>query len=426
MKTLSGLKSLCMGAALLAPGILATPASAQSDASGGARPPRAMTNMLMMRGSRLFFLFRHSQDSKATLSRARSQTVRHGASAQPPRSFPSASYIIVDAPGAGTGSGQGTTLWAVNSSMVSSGSYTDSSNNNHGFVRASNGTITTFDVDGPMSQTTPDWMNDNSVVIGDYIDQGTGADNGFALALDGRLITFGAGTETTDFTQPNSISDKDEVVGNYVALNGDEVYHGFLLANDAIESFDAPGAGTGAGQGTEGFDVNDAGAIVGPYYDANTVSHGYVRSKNGTYTSFDAPGAGSNAGQGTIAEGENSKGAIVGYYIDANNANHGFIRQPGGAITTFDAPGAGTNAFEGTVAYELNSKGNVTGFYADADDVLHGFERTTKGTIVEFDAPGAGTGFDQGTLAQDISKSGVIGGTETDDSSVNHGFLRTP
>jgi hypothetical protein len=423
MKTLSGLKSLCLGAALLAPAILATPASAQSDAAGGAGPHLGMTNMLLRPGSKLFFLLGRSQALK--VMNAGNQPVGHGASAPRSPGFPPANYIIVDAPGAGTGDGQGTALQAVNSSMVSSGFYIDSSYNNHGFVRAFDGTITSFDVDGPMSQTTATWMNNNGVVVGDYIDQGTGAQNGFALAPDGTLITFGAGTETNDGTTTNSISDKDEVVGDYIDLNGDEVFHGFLLANDAIESFDAPGAGTGAGQGTEGFDVNVTGAIVGPYFDANNVSHGFVRAKNGAFTSFDAPGAGSNAGQGTTAEGENSKGAVVGYYIDAGNVNHGFIRQPGGAIATFDAPDAGTSAGQGTIGFELNSKGNATGYYIDADGVLHGFERATNGTIVEFDAPGAGTGSELGTAATDISKSGVIAGQIADDSYVYHGFLRT-
>jgi hypothetical protein len=424
MKAFSGLGFLCLGTALLVPGIFPTTASAQTDATGFARPHLAMNAMTPRPGSKPFFRLGRSQELRAALPRAESRMVGHGAFAPSSPGRSPANYIIVDAPGAGTGAGQGTFLQAVNSLMVSSGYYTDSSNNNHGFGRASDGTIASFDVDGPMSQTTPTWMNNNGVIVGNYIDQGTGAENGFALAPDGSLITISAGTETTVLTNVVSISDRDEIVGDY--LDSNSVFHGFLLVNDAIESFDAPGAGTGAGQGTEGFDVNVAGTIVGVDIDANTVSHGFVRTTNGDVTTFDVQGAGSNAGQGTFALGENSKGAIVGYDIDAGNVYHGFIREPGGAITTFDAPDACKCTNHGTLASELNSKGNATGTYADANDAYHAFERANNGALTEYDAPGAGTGINQGTQGVDINKRNVISGWAVDGSSVSHGYLRTP
>jgi len=130
---------------------------------------------------------------QATPPRANSRTSASPLSNRRVSGRAPATYTIVDVSGAGTEADQGTYLETVNSSMVSSGSYVDSSNNTHGFVRASDGTITTFDVDGPLSQTTSAWMNDNSVVVGHYIDQGTGAQNGFARASDGAIITIAAG-----------------------------------------------------------------------------------------------------------------------------------------------------------------------------------------------------------------------------------------
>src|SRR5438876_2477814 len=59
-----------------------------------------------------------------------------------------------------------------------------------------------------------------------------------------------------------------------------------------------------------------------------------------TITTFDAPGAGTAAGQGTIAFAINLSGAIAGFTRDANNARHGFLRATDGTITSFDAPGA--------------------------------------------------------------------------------------
>jgi hypothetical protein len=69
--------------------------------------------------------------------------------------------------------------------------------------------------------------------------------------------------------------------------------------------------------------------------------HGFLRVRDGAITTFDAPGAGTGANQGTIAGDLNDLGVIAGYYIDANNVSHGFLLNPDGTFTTFDAPGRG-------------------------------------------------------------------------------------
>ena len=46
-----------------------------------------------------------------------------------------------------------------------------------------------------------------------------------------------------------------------------------------IITFDAPGAGTRAGQGTFPVDVNPSGAIAGLYADASNVAHGFLRTR---------------------------------------------------------------------------------------------------------------------------------------------------
>src|SRR2546421_7895323 len=61
-----------------------------------------------------------------------------------------------------------------------------------------------------------------------------------------------------------------------------------------------------------------------------------------TITKFDAPGAGTAAGQGTFANGMNTSGAVTGFIPDANAARHGFLRAPDGTFTIFDDPAAGT------------------------------------------------------------------------------------
>jgi hypothetical protein len=103
---------------------------------------------------------------------------------------------------------------------------------NHGFVRAPNGDITTFDVPGA----------------------GTGSGQG----------TFGVG-----------ITPAGIATGAY--LDGSGVFHGFVRdPKGGITTFDAPGGGTGAGQGTMPNCINPAGAIVGQYLDASNAYHGFL------------------------------------------------------------------------------------------------------------------------------------------------------
>lgn len=157
------------------------------------------------------------------------------------------------------------------------------------------------------------------------------------------------------------------------------MYHGFLRTpNGTITTFDAPGAGTGSGQGTfvstiEG--INPAGAISGIYTDANGVFHGFVRDPDGTIATFDAPGAGAGVGQGTECGGINSAGMSPGNYIDSSGVNHGYVRAGDGVITTFDVPGAGTGSGQGTSAGQNNPADAITGLYLDANNVGHGFLR---------------------------------------------------
>jgi hypothetical protein len=213
---------------------------------------------------------------------------------------------------------------------------------------------------------------------------------------------------------------------------------GAALAQEkpTITTFDAPGAGTGSGQGTFPFGINPAGAIEGEYIDANNVNHGFLRARGGRFTTFDAPGAGTGSGQGTVPFSINRRGAITGYYTDGGGLSHGFLRARGGRFTTFDAPGAGIGhcpppiiCSNGTAGGSINSAGAIAGQYGDTSGVFHGFLRSPDGTITTFDAPGAGTGPGQGTLitfGDGINPEGAIAGGYFDASNVLHGLVRAP
>ena len=94
--------------------------------------------------------------------------------------------------------------------------------------------------------------------------------------------------------------------------------------------------------------LNPSGAITGNYFDASGVLHGYVREADGTFTTWEAPGAGTGAGQGTLGASINVSGIIAGEYLDASNAFHGYLRARDGTFTTFEAPSAGTGASSST------------------------------------------------------------------------------
>src|SRR6476646_11978362 len=95
------------------------------------------------------------------------------------------------------------------------------------------------------------------------------------------------------------------------------------ISAQTITTFDAPGAGTGAFQGTSALDIDPSGRTIGFFRDANNVRHGFSRSKNGTFTIFDAPGAGTAASQGTRAYATNSSGSITGHFTESSNVSQG-------------------------------------------------------------------------------------------------------
>src|SRR5437763_1118771 len=147
-------------------------------------------------------------------------------------------------------------------------------------------------------------------------------------------------------------------------------------------TFDAPGAGTGADQGTIPFD-----------YDS-TVRHVFLLAPDAAFTTFDAPGAGTGDGQGAFAPifgfNINPQGTITGNYIDASNVSHGFVRAPDGTLTTFDAPGAGstTDSFPGAYPSSINQAGAICGGDIDDSNVSHSFVRARCCTPTTVDAPG--------------------------------------
>jgi hypothetical protein len=331
--------------------------------------------------------------------------------------------IEFDAPGAGTSAYQGTVGVQINPAGLIIGYYFTGSSTvgAYGFVRTPDGNFQSFAAPGEYL-TYPQSINSKAAVAG-YSYQNAVA-SGFVRDPSGDLTTIevpGAGTGYAQGTFAWNINAVGEIAGTYI--DGNSVSHGFLRAPDGtISTFDVPGAGSGANQGTymasyEG--LSAAGAVVGWYLDANSVNHGYLRAPDGAITVFDAPGAGTGANQGTFAYGVTP--VIPGVYIDGDNVMHGFVRSLGGDFTTIDVPGA-----TGTNVQNINLLGVINGDYYDANGASHGFVRGQFGTIVKFDAPGAGTASGQGTFVGANNASGDVPGYYTDGNNVYHGFLWKP
>ena len=298
--------------------------------------------------------------------------------------------------GAGTKNRQGTFGLSINGASTTAGYISDANSLYHAYFRTSGGTATTIDVCPTTGPNCP-------VAEFQQYDLGTAA---------------------------SAINDSGVLTGMWRDTN--LVHHGWFLSGATPTSFDATGAGTGSGQGTEPLAISSTGAITGVYLDSNDVSHGFVRTPSGTFTTVDPTGT-----VATIAMSINTAGTVAGAWADAGGVAHGFVCAAlcqGGNPTSFDVPGAGGASCliskhipitQGTVASGINTAGDVTGVYTDANCRLHSFVRRAKNSQIYYpvDAPGAGTGPLEGTAGLNINDQGYIVGTFLDSTLAAHGFL---
>lgn len=348
--------------------------------------------------------------------------------------------ISFDAPGADTTANDynGTFATGTNNLGAITGYYIDANDVYHGFLRTPEGKFINFEAPGAdttkgsFNGTTPNSINDLGAITGSYTDA-KGFNHGFLRAPDGNITTFEVPGAGGYGSIPIALNLEGGVVGYYT--DPDFVFYAFLRKPDGtfktfggLGACDAP-TSTGC-YANEATNINLSGTIAGNFMDANFVAHGLVRSPDGTLTTYDVPGGGTGQYQGTgcpgCASGLNQWGAIAATWRDANYVSHGFLRSPDGTITPFDAPGAGTGSYEGTGCFSdcpvsLNDWGALTGIYIDANDVYHGYLRGIGGRIVTVDPTGS-----TGTFPYGINDLGEITGYYIDANNVWHGFLVLP
>ena len=233
------------------------------------------------------------------------------------------------------------------------------------YVRKSNGKFRTIDL--PDSQYADGLdINNKGVATGDYVDS-SGLWHGFIRAKNGALTTFeeplaALGPDQGTFAGATNIH--GDTIGPYVDENG--VLHGYIRHADAsFTEFDVAGA-----VDTIPYNQNAKGWVVGFSDDENGVTHGFIRKPNGKIITVDVQDAGTGPGQGTVVQDISDNEVAVGNYIDADNVSHGFtFRIKDAAITEFDAPGAGP---AGTIPVSINVDGVTSGTVYDENDLAHG------------------------------------------------------
>lgn len=283
----------------------------------------------------------------------------------------------------------GTLANGINAGGSITGYYYDTNNGLYSFVRAPDGTITTFGDVGTVAVS----INASGSIAGTVSSL-----HGFIRSANGTITTFDVGKKRTYVT---SINKGGSVTGFYCDENMCLPRYGFVRDSDGtVTKFNTSGLYTFPAS------INDSGSIAGTYDD-----HGFLRSADGTMTKFDVNGSTS-----TWPTGINTNGSIAGYWYDSNNVSHGFVRASDGTITTFDV----RRSLE-TSASGISKKGEIAGGYTDDSGFSHGFLRTVSGKFNKFDPLGS-----VGTGPSSINNGGSITGTWLDSNNAYHGFVRVP
>jgi hypothetical protein len=308
------------------------------------------------------------------------------------------SYITINPPNS-----VNTQIVGINDKGEIAGGYSDGVGN-RGFIRATDGTITTFDPSA-VGATTISGLSSKGAVAGTYNTNST-PQVGFVRERNGNILapyTFPSSPGTT----ATGVNASNVVIGVY---DGSDYHgHGYVAAggpNGGYVSFDPPGS-----IATTPICINDAGVIAGDWEDTNQVIHAFVMTADGTITEWDPPGS-----VLTFVQGINETGSITGYYAD-NGQSPAYIRAPDGTFTTFVVKG--TN---GTSSVSINSKGDVTGAYANGSNT-HSYVRTANGKIdsTKIDYPGAANTVPTGINTKDA----VVGAYSGSGDGITDGFLRT-
>jgi hypothetical protein len=127
--------------------------------------------------------------------------------------------------------------------------------------------------------------------------------------------------------------------------------------------------------------INNNGTTDGFYVDQNSVTHGFYRTSNGTYTTVDFAGTAFNQ-----LLSQNDLKQAAGYYsMSVNNTTPDFpyiYDERGGIFEVITIPGA----VGGAQATGINNSQSKCGFFVDSQNVNHGW-LLQGGTFTQLDYP---------------------------------------
>lgn len=255
-------------------------------------------------------------------------------------------YTILDVPNANT------TLSGINNNGVIVGDYVGV--NHFGSFTWNNGVFSYFQVPR-VEYSAAIGINDSNVVVGFY----TTATNKGGFIYDG--VTF---TDVqypgVPYTELFAINNAGLAVGYEAPDTAD--YAGLTYDGTQFHTFTVPGLNSWS---TFAYGVNNLGDIVG-YVDTNGLSQAFLRS-NGQYKKFLPPG--SNGGS---ALGINDNGIIVGDYSQLSMPGGCFLlNEYTGKFVTFRITAQGS---DGGTCTSINNAGVIVGFFLNSDTgVYRGF-----------------------------------------------------
>ena len=216
--------------------------------------------------------------------------------------------------------GRAAQSWAysINRRDDVAGAYIDAAGASHGYVCHADGRVETIDMPGGFD-TQAYGVNDRGDLIGLFNDA-AGMTHAFVRRAGQYRSADLAGAISTT---PLSINDAGQIAGDYVATP-DTTGYGYIAQPDGTFTlYSVPGAPP---ESTYFISINNAHAVLGTWIDADFNPHNFVRD-HGRDRPFDLPARfGATA---VWAQTLNDPGDIVGYYFDAGGVAHGFLATRG-------------------------------------------------------------------------------------------------
>jgi uncharacterized membrane protein len=247
-----------------------------------------------------------------------------------------------------------TTAFGINAGGEVVGSYRDTSNRTHGFVRIGD-LYRSIDFPGA-AFTDARGISPAGEIVGAYRLPGEPAVN-----LHGYLLTRGGEFRRVDFpghinTIAQRIAPDGTIFGCYHDADMMDSMHGIVVRDGEPTEFDMP---TSMHNGA----TPSGNTIVGLYTDMDSGRGRAYLLRDGDFVPFDVPGSVFTAGWDI-----NPSRRAVGVYQDQAGRFHGFAVDRRWNFTTIDYPGA-----VATRAFGINPRGDLVGNYVDAANRTHGY-----------------------------------------------------